>query len=581
MRYFFKFIKNLLFFTIKTIYGTIISLIFLLFIGIIVIMGLIELTKEEKVVIKDGTYIELTFPRGINEKKVFDFKYFEQISNLAFFQVIDALELARKDSKIEGVVLKLDNINLNSSQIEELSNKLNQLKNSSKKIYSYATNLNKRNYILGVVADEIYMNPSHSTFVSFGGYEIKVPYYKNITEKFGIEFQVVHIGDYKSFGENYVKERMSDEFRENYQRLGDNSLEYFINNVSFKREIGYELVKEKVLGGNYLMLDSKGAKVEGLIDEIAFYDDFLEEKGIEETISLEKYYKNIDKVKKGEKIALIVASGGITMNSSEGFKSDYISPYEIINQIEKAMEDDSIKGVVLRIDSPGGSALASEIIVEKLNKLKEVKPFYVSMSSVAASGGYYISSNANKIFANKNTITGSIGVVMMSFNLEEFYKKIGLNWESISRGKTLDIFDLTEESSLEEIELLRNSANRTYDEFKRRVARGRGMKVEEIENIAQGKVYTGEEAKEIGLVDEIGTLESAIEDLAKELNLIDYQVVNLESSMNEIDYLMNFNFIKSKYKVIDEFEGIERNMEFYNELNNKFNFMMPYEVIVD
>ncbi len=581
MRYFLKFIKNLLFFTIKTIYGTIVSLILLLFLGIVLVAGILEMSKEEKVSLKDGTYIELAFPHGIKEKKVFDFKYFDQIDNLAFFQVIETLEVARKDPKIEGIILNLDYINLNSSQIEELSDKLNQFKNSNKKVYSYGTNLVKSNYLLGVVADEIYMNPSHSTFVSFGGYEIKVPYYKNITEKFGVEFQVVHIGDYKSFGENYVKDTMSEEFREDYQRLGDTSLEYFINTVSFERKIGHELIKDKILNGHYLMLDSKSAKVEGLIDQVAFYDDFLEEKSIEEKITLDEYYKNIEKVKNADKIALIVANGGITMGSSDGFSSDYISPEEIIYQIEEAIEDDSIKGVILRVDSPGGSALASEIIVEKLTKLQEKKPLYVSMGSVAASGGYYISSNADKIFANKNTITGSIGVVMMSFNLEEFYEKIGLNWESIERGKTLDLFDLTEESSEEEIELLRNSATRTYDEFKARVASGRGMKMEEVENIAQGKVYTGVEAKEIGLVDEIGTLEETIETLAKELNLIDYQLVNLESSMNEIDYLKNFNFIKTKIKAIDKVDSIERNLEFYNELNNKFNFLMPYELEIE
>lgn len=581
MRYFLKFIKNLLFFTIKTIYGTLVSLVLILILGIILVGGIMEMSKEEKVTIKEGTYIELAFPNGINEKKNFEFKYLKEVDNLAFFQVIEALEKARKDPKIEGIILNLDYISLSGNQSEELSHKLNQFKNSNKKIYSYGTNLVKSNYILGLVSDEIYMNPSHSTFVSFGGYEMKVPYYKNISEKFGVEFQVIHIGDYKSFGENYVKESMSEEFREDYQRLGDISLDYFINNISFERKIGYEIVKEKVLNGSYLMLDSRSAKVEGLIDEVAFYDDFLEEKGINEKISLREYYNNIDKVKKADKIGLIVASGGITMGSSDGFSSDYISPDQIISQIEEAIEDDSIKGVVLRVDSPGGSALASEIIVEKLTKLQEKKPLYISMGSVAASGGYYISSSADKIFASKNTITGSIGVVMMSFNLEEFYNKIGLKWESIERGLTLDIFDLTEGSSEREIELLRNSAIRTYDEFKARVANGRGMKMEEVENIAQGKVYTGVEAKEIGLVDEIGTLEETIESLAKELNLIDYELINLESSMNEFDYIKNFNFIKSKSKTVDKLEGIERKLEFYNELNNRFNYVLPYEINID
>ena len=545
---------------------------------------MIDSQMPEKPIIEKDSYVTLSFPGGIAERLNFDWRSMKFNQELDFYTVIRTLEEIRNDNNIKGVILDIDNMNLASSQVEEIGEKLDELKKSDKKIYAFGNYINRNNYSIALYADEIYMTPSFSTSINLEGYRLDVPYYKELAEKFGVEFQVVHIGDFKSFGENFVRNEMSNEFRENYTRLLDASFNDFMDNVSYRRKIGRELLEEKILGGVYLMMDSKSAQVEGLIDKLSFHDDFLKENEIENTLSIEEYYAGKGRFDiEGDRIGVIVASGEIRMNGDDVSRT-YITPDEIAYQIESAMDDDSIKGVILRIDSPGGSALASEIIVEKLTKLKEKKPVYVSMGSVAASGGYYIASNANKIFANERTVTGSIGVVSMIFNLEDLYEKMGLKWETIEKGKTLGFMNLNKKLTEDEIELIRSSSEKTYGEFKNRVIEGRGLDAAKVEEIAQGKVWTGKEAKEIGLVDEIGSMETAVETMAMDLNLLNYDVVDLGGVDSKWDMLFEFsNYLESKFDVKifgHRLSEVEERMEYIEEINGKAQYRLPYDISI-
>jgi len=582
MRYFLRAIKNMIFFVIKQVFGTLISLSLIIFLITLISVGLIQERTNEKLEISKNTYVYLAFPDGIEEKTDINWKNMRFDIEMNFLSVIETLESIRKDTKVEGLILDLDQTFLAANHIEEISEKLREIKRSGKKIYAFANYINKNNYYLGVLADEIYMSPSYSTSFSLGSYSLKVPYYKKLGDKLGVEAQVINIGDFKSLGENYIKEGMSKEFRENYTRLLDNSLNNFITKISQERKISKDLFETNLLNGEYLMLDAKSAKVLGLIDSLSFYDDFLEEKSIDNISSLQEYYiaskKNINVE---NKIAVIIANGEIRMESDDLFNTVFISPDNIIPQIDLAMEDESIKGVVLRVNSPGGSALASEIILDKLIKLNNKKPVYVSMSSVAASGGYYISSNASKIFAEEQTITGSIGVVSLVFNIENFYKNIGLNFETIEKGRNLSLGNINKRLSAEDVELIRKSGERTYQEFKNRVIQGRNIDADSLEEIAQGKVWTGLEAKKIGLVDEIGGVEVTINSLAKHLNLSNYEVINLESSKTKLDMLFEMKqyiFMDKNLRSLNEnILELKDKINFMEEINGKYIYMLPYE----
>lgn len=585
MKYFLRFLKNVFLFLFKQIVGTIISISIIIFLIAALIMGTIESEVETKPIIEKDSYVYLNFSNGIQEKLNFSWKNLNLDPELSFYNFIRTLDEIKNDNNISGLIIDLDSVQLSGSQIEEIGIKLDEIKKSNKKIYAFANYLNRSNYLLGLYADEIYMTPSFSTSVSLEGYKMEVPYFKSLTEKLGLEFQVIHIGDFKSYGENFVKNKMSTEFRENYTRLLDASLNDFLDKVSYRRKIGKDLFEDKLLKGNYLMMDSKSAKVEGLIDGLAFYDDFLEEKNIENTISIEEYFSGKNKfVVEGDKIGLIVASGEIRMNSGDA-DYNYITPYELSSQIDEAIDDDSVKGVVLRVDSPGGSALASEIIVNKLKKLNNKKPVYVSMGSVAASGGYYISSNASKIFANKKTITGSIGVVSMIFNLEKLYEKMGLKWETIEKGKTFQLGNLNKKLTEEEIELIRSSSKKTYDEFKTRVIEGRNINANKLEEIAQGKVWTGAEAQKLGLVDQIGTLEDTIKTMGNDLGLLNYEVTNLQMIKSKWDMFFEFkNFLESKVKLNilgENISKVEEELEHYQETNGEVQYLLPYDISIN
>ncbi len=502
----------------------------LMFALVVYTVGKIISIETKKKPVDAGTYIELTLSDEIAESRVitpFDIK-----KEINFYGILKNLEKAENDPRVEGLILKLDSVGLSRGQAEEFTAKIKEFKKSGKKIYAYAPSFTNQNYVIASAADKIIMPKTMGAMSEIKGYFMEVPYYKTLGDKIGVKMNVIHIGDYKSAGESYDRTEMSREHRENTERILNAVYENFVETVSENRKIEKNVLNEKILDGRFVLADPETMLRNNLIDEMDYYESFLVKNGITNKISLEEYISKLavdpkpkkDKSEKEkDKIAVIYAEGTINYFEDSKKINEIITPEKIQKELAIAEKSDDIKGVVIRVNSPGGSALASDIIYNSIKNL--TKPVYISMGGVAASGGYYISAAGDKIYADKETLTGSIGVITMIPNVSEFLKKAEINYSVISKGKYSDMGSLVRDLTEDEKDKIRASSLKVYEEFVDRVAEGRNMAREEVLKSAEGRVWLGEEAKKIGLVDEIGGIEKAVGDLALSLGLEDYKVV--------------------------------------------------------
>lgn len=502
----------------------------LMFALVVYTVGKIISIETKKKPVDAGTYIELTLSDEIAESRVitpFDIK-----KEINFYGILKNLEKAENDPRVEGLILKLDSVGLSRGQAEEFTAKIKEFKKSGKKIYAYAPSFTNQNYVIASAADKIIMPKTMGAMSEIKGYFMEVPYYKTLGDKIGVKMNVIHIGDYKSAGESYDRTEMSREHRENTERILNAVYENFVKTVSENRKIEKNVLNEKILDGRFVLADPETMLRNNLIDEMDYYESFLVKNGITNKISLEEYISKLavdpkpkkDKSEKEkDKIAVIYAEGTINYFEDSKKINEIITPEKIQKELAIAEKSDDIKGVVIRVNSPGGSALASDIIYNSIKNL--TKPVYISMGGVAASGGYYISAAGDKIYADKETLTGSIGVITMIPNVSEFLKKAEINYSVISKGKYSDMGSLVRDLTEDEKDKIRASSLKVYEEFVDRVAEGRNMAREEVLKSAEGRVWLGEEAKKIGLVDEIGGIEKAVGDLALSLGLEDYKVV--------------------------------------------------------
>ncbi len=502
----------------------------LMFALVVYTVGKIISIETKKKPVDIGTYIELTLSDEIAESRVitpFDIK-----KEINFYGILKNLEKAENDPRVEGLILKLDSVGLSRGQAEEFTAKIKEFKKSGKKIYAYAPSFTNQNYVIASAADKIIMPKTMGAMSEIKGYFMEVPYYKTLGDKIGVKMNVIHIGDYKSAGESYDRTEMSREHRENTERILNTVYENFVKTVSENRKIEKNVLNEKILDGRFVLADPETMLRNNLIDEMDYYESFLIKNGITNKISLEEYISKLavdpkpkkDKSEKEkDKIAVIYAEGTINYFEDSKKINEIITPEKIQKELAIAEKSDDIKGVVIRVNSPGGSALASDIIYNSIKNL--TKPVYISMGGVAASGGYYISAAGDKIYADKETLTGSIGVITMIPNISELLKKAEINYSVISKGKYSDMGSLVRDLTEDEKDKIRASSLKVYEEFVDRVAEGRNMTREEVLKSAEGRVWLGEEAKKIGLVDEIGGIEKAVGDLALSLGLEDYKVV--------------------------------------------------------
>ena len=539
-----KILLNIILYFVKVIVGTFLAM-FIVFVTLSTITSVfvLAMSEQEKVTI-NNSFLELSFPMPIQEQASTELDFVNLFKDpVNFYNLLESIKAAKEDTEIKGIKLNLDQWQLSNNQIQELNEALVDFKTSGKPVVAYATTISNGNFFGALVADCLAMPESNSAMVSLTGYSRSIPYYKNLISNLGIEVNVVHIGDYKAYGENYSHDKMSPEFRSELVKVFDQLhnersqvLSTKLKNPEFQKQLE---------AGTFAMLTAIEAKKLGLVDMLGlaakveqnFFDDA-------EAVKWESYYQTLSKKASHystNTIAVITLEGPIMPDlPKQGFVTQkVITPSMVHDACRDIIEDSSVQGVVIRINSPGGSALASEMIFQELKLLAAERPTYISMASVAASGGYYIACAGEKIFAEPQTITGSIGVVSVIPNFAKIADFIGISLEGVTKGKYSNIFAPTKPTKQEDLDLLRHAMLNIYDEFSDRVSTARNIPRKKLHaEIAQGRIWTGNQAKKVGLVDEIGGLDQTITQMAEELQLKDWTVKTYPKSEPILEMLM-------------------------------------------
>lgn len=439
---------------------------------------------------------------------------------IGLFELEKTLQKAKEDKNIKGIYLKSDGMSSGISTLFEVKRLLEDFKKSGKFVIAYTESQAQGSYLVNSVADKIYMNP-------MGGMELKgfgseIMYFKGLFDKLGIEPMIFYAGEYKSATEPFRATQMSAENRVQMEDLLNDIYGNYLISIAKSRKMTIERLKQII--DNLESFEGDNAYKIGLIDGLKYYDemnaelmkkmDVKKEKDLN-LVKYEDYKEVLEDVKKGDKIAVVFAQGEIVDGKGQ---SGEIGGLSYVESLKKIREDEHVKAVVLRVNSPGGSAYASEQIWRELSLIKAKKiPIVVSMGDYAASGGYYISAPADYIYADENTITGSIGVFGMMFNTEKMLKeKAGITFDRVKTAPYADFGSMNKQWSDREKEVVTNSINKTYTTFKQKVSTGRKMTMQQVDSIARGRVWSGIDAKNNGLIDAYGNLDLAVKK-AKEL----------------------------------------------------------------
>ena len=566
-----KFLRNFF----ASILGTLTAL-FLIFIFFMLIASF--LGDQDKIVVSSNSVLELDLTAQIKDYAPKEDNPFAEIFDLSdgkigLNNIINAIENAKTDNNIKGINLTTSFVNAGIAQTQTIRKKLEDFKKSGKFIYAYNDIYTQKNYYLSSVADSVFLNPVG--IIDFKGLAAEILYYKDFQEKYGVKMEVIRHGKYKSAVEPYLSNKMSDANREQTTSFLKSIWAEIINDISKSRKISAEklnLIADNSNGRNALL-----AKENSLIDAVIYADQYDEKikkaanTSKPKTISLADYIKSgkgrISSIAKN-KIAVIYAQGTILYGKGN---EDIIGQGIINKAIKKAVKDKNVKAIVLRVNSPGGDALTSELIWRQIELAKKEKPVVVSMGNVAASGGYYIATNAAKIFAEPTTITGSIGVFGTIPNINELAKNMGINAEQVSTNNSAN-YSVFEPMSKQFYDVTKESVERIYTTFLSRVAKGRNMTIEQVNEIAQGRVWTAKEAVKIGLVDELGGLNDAVKYAAKLAEVDNYRIRNYPSYKKDIkDAFKVFPFVKiDKEAILKETLGDET-YRLYNNINQMKN----------
>ena len=584
-----KFLGNVL----ATIVGLFVFLM-LFFFGIVLIAALFGGDSEE-VSVKSDSVIELKLE---NIKNDYAGKYkdpwitiLSEGENVGLSDIINAIEAAKKDNDIKGISILNDESELEMAQRKALRDALEDFKKSGKFVMSYANSYSQKEYYLNSVANTIYINPVGD--FDFKGLSAELMFFKDLQEKSGVKMEVIRHGKYKSAVEPFLDNKMSDANREQTLSLLNSVWSSVLADISKSRNISVAKLNE--IANGLLARTPEMAKAEKLVDIIAYEDEYhnairkkLKVDKDEEynKISIVDYAQKVattsESVDSQDKIAIIYAQGEIM--SGEG-DANTIGEGSMNRSLIEARKDENIKAIVLRIDSPGGNALTSDLIWREIELTKKVKPVVVSMGNYAASGGYYIACNANKIFAENNTITGSIGVFGILPNFTQLATKMGIHTEQLKTNDNAAEYSpfVPMDEKFKTVTL--QGVERIYKTFITHVAEGRKMTVAQVDSIGQGRVWSGSQALKIGLVDKIGGLDDAIKEAASLSKTKKYSTQNFpefEKDMNDI--FKNFPFAKSKVSFIKEELGEEtyRLMEQLKKVQARkgVQAMMPFEITI-
>ena len=564
---------------LKNTFSRLLSII-IIFIFFLVLVSIL-IPKEKEIIVKENSILRIKLDKNIldrtsgNPLPKIDGLSFSTADNIELKEILDNIEKAKLDKKIKGIYLNLSGLNAGLSNVEEIRDKLLEFKESGKFIYSYSETYTQLSYYLSSVSDSIFLNPQG--MVEFNGFSAGVLFYKDLLDKIGYDVQVIRHGKFKSAVEPYMYNGMSDENREQLEKLLNSMSDVINEGVSVQRNIKQKKINEII---NNLQLNSPIAcKDLNFVDDLRYEDEVLsifEEKS-KNIIDFQEYLdvKSVKSISEN-KIALIYASGAI--NTGEGSYNS-IGSETTVKAIREAAEDEKVKAIVLRVNSPGGSALASDIILRELNLAKQKKKIIVSMGDYAASGGYYISCNADKIFANHTTLTGSIGVFGIVPNSKRLLNdKLGVYIDTVNTHKYSDIGRGNRRLTNFELDIIQESVEDIYETFITHVSEGRGMSKQDVDKIGQGRVWSGIDALDIGLIDEIGGLEDAIVSAAELSDLENYRVVSLPKKTDEIKELLKGLTMEENVILKEILNVSDETLKHFKFLNSgdKIQTILPY-----
>ncbi len=581
-----KFLRNLL----ASVIGTCIALgiIFMIF---MIIIAIASSGDENKAIVHENSILELKL-----DKPVKDFvrevpAFFGELGLvddvIALNKIIKAIKTAKTDTKIKGISIHSTYLMAGTAQIKAIRDELKDFKESGKFVYAYGDYYMQKDYYLASVADSIFLNPVGD--LDFRGLSSEVLFYKDFQDKTGVQMEVIRHGKYKSAVEPFLGNEMSEANREQITELLSSIWNSVLSDISESRNLSVEKLNTIAddLGGR----NPEMAVANKLIDRDIFIDQYesllkkatnTESDGKINYIGVDDYAKQ-NKSSGKDRVAVIYAQGEIRYGKGN---EEVIGQGIIVEALRKARSNKKVKAIVLRVNSPGGSALASDIIWREIEITKEIKPVVVSMGNVAASGGYYISAGAQKIFAEPTTITGSIGVFGVVPNINVLADKWGINAEQVNTNKNATMYSAFEPVTDDFRAMAQESIEDVYTTFLKRVSEGRNIPVHEVDSIAQGRVWSGEQAKQKGLVDEIGGLDDAIVYAAELGETSDYSVKNYP--IYETDFgdmfkgVPGINISKTKENIIKDEIGEEayemfKNIKSFSQLKGA-QARMPFEI---
>jgi len=585
----------------KYVLATVVGIFAVSIIGIflfVMIIGAIISSTEKQVTVENNSMLLLDLNRQIVDRapndpfEDLDIPMFSQVKTLGLDKIFTSLENAATDDRIKGVYLKLSMFNGGMASAEEIRNALINFKSKcDKPVYAHAEQymMDQKSYYLATVADKIVIHPEVS--VDFRGLGGEMMFFKKALDKIGIEMQIVRHGKFKAAVEPFMLDKMSDENREQQLTYMGSLWNHMLKGISDERNLTVERLN--VLADEVQTFNKGRKAVEsGLVDEVKYKDEVLDDlreiTGIEGTkgvpvISASKYAEVPAEGKKfsKNKIAVIYASGDIGMS----FGGEFIDGEKLSKEIRKVRQDSSYKAIVLRINSPGGTIFDSETIWREVKLASDEKTLVVSFGDVAASGGYYVSCAADKIIASPNTITGSIGIFGMIPNIGELLnEKLGIMTDAVKTNKNSDLLTMTRPMTDYEQKMMQANIEEGYSSFVSHVAEGRRMSVAQIDSIGQGRVWSGENAKEIGLIDDFGGLKDAIALAAEIEGIEEYRTVSLPSLPDPFEELFKMGTDNIRVRFLkNELGDKYRYYEYFKKATgmNGVYARMPYDIFVN
>ena len=564
---------------IKKIFSNILSTIIstiILFVILLIFFSTLGnyMNKKDRISVEENTVLKIDLSTPVVERSAdnpIEFINSSGDNPIELKDVLMSIEKAKNDDRIKLIYLNFNEVNAGLSCIEEIRAKLVDYKTSGKQIIAYSNYYSQYSYLLCSVADKIYLNPNG--FIDLKGISASVVFFKNLLAKIGIETQIIRKGQFKSAVEPFTETKMSESSRLQTKLLIEDISEFMTNCISEERNIEVSKINNDI---NELRLNSAAAcKKLNYIDDILYEDQLKDSLKLFssstkiKTINLKNYVNvklnNKQKISRN-KIAVIYANGTISNNKGS---INEIGTQTITKSLIQAREDKNVKAIVLRVNSPGGSAMTSDLIWRETIITKKEKPIIVSMGDYAASGGYYIACAADSIFSNKTTVTGSIGVFGIIPNLKKLYnEKLSVFFDTVNTHKYSDMGSNRGLTNFE-IDKIRENINQIYSDFINKVADGRNMDTLYVDSIGQGRVWSGAKAKEIGLIDTHGGLFDAIDAAKLIANIDDYRLIELPKKKDPFEDI--FSKINSSTKFLNlidnyNFKNLEESLELEKDI---------------